>query len=131
MKEVYAFFKKNPTFFLATEEGDQPRVRPFGAVADHEGRLYICTSNQKEVYKQMKANPKVELSGADSEGNWLRVAATVQEDTSREAKAAMLKENPALEGMYGIDNPIFAVFYLQNATATFSSFNAEPRTVTF
>lgn len=131
MNEVYAFFKKNPTFFLATDEGDQPRVRPFGAVAIYEGRLYLCTSNQKAVYRQMKANPKIELCGADSEGNWLRVAAAAVEDTTQTAKAAMLAENPALDGMYKVDDGIFAVFFLQNVTATFSSFTAEPKVVTF
>ena len=97
MNEVYAFLKKNSTFYLATDEGGQPRVRPFGAIAMFEGKLYIITSNQKDVYKQMMKNPKVELSTMDADGTWLRVAAEAVTDGRREARAHMLEENPMLK----------------------------------
>lgn len=131
MERVLTFFKENPVFFLATAEGDQPRVRPFGAVASFEGKLYICTNNTKPVFKQMQANPRVEICGATADGSWLRVTATAVRDERREAKAQMLAENPSLKNMYNLDDGIFEVLYLGDATAVFSSFSAAPETVTF
>lgn len=131
MEEIYQFFKENPVFYLATVEGDQPRVRPFGAVAAIKNRLYICTNNKKKVFKQMKTNEKVEICGMDQKGNWLRVEAKAIADNSIEAKTAMLDENPGLKNMYQPEDDIFEVLYLKDATATFSSFGSQPRTVNF
>ncbi|MGD9559336.1 MAG: pyridoxamine 5'-phosphate oxidase family protein [Oscillospiraceae bacterium] len=132
METVLKFFKDNPVFYLATVEGDQPRVRPFGAIAQYDGKLYLCTNSTKDVYKQLKKNPKVELSGTSAEGDsWLRVAAVLQRDTTREAKVAMLEDNPGLKNMYGPDDGIFEVFYLKDAVASFSSFTGQPKTVRF
>jgi uncharacterized pyridoxamine 5'-phosphate oxidase family protein len=131
MKEIYDYLKKNPTFFLATVEGDQPRVRPFGVVAEFEGKLYISTSNQKKVFKQMVANPKIELSAMGQDGTWLRVEATAVHDDRNEARAQMLSENDNLKGMYTVDDGKMAVLYLKDATATIYSFKGAPKVVKF
>ena len=130
MQEVYEFLKKCGTYFLATEEGKQPRVRPFGTIDLFEGKLYIQTGKVKEVSKQMLTNPQVELSAFDGE-RWLRVAATVVEDDRVEARRHMLDAYPELKAMYDPEDGNTQVFYLQNATATFSSFTEEPKVVKF
>jgi Uncharacterized conserved protein len=131
MEEVFQFFKENPVFYLATAEGDQPRVRPFGAVAVFEDKLYICTNNQKKVFKQIKADEKVEICGMDKNSSWLRVEAKAIPDERKEAKAAMLEANPGLRNMYKEDDTIFEVLYLKDATASFNSFGKEARTVSW
>ena len=90
MKEVLDFLKLCKVYFIATTEGDQPRVRPFGAQCEFDGKLYLTTSNQKAVYAQIKANPKVEISGMASDGRWIRVTAEAVFDERREARKAML-----------------------------------------
>jgi len=130
MQEVYEFLKKCGTYYLATEEGDQPRVRPFGTADIFEGKLYIQTGNGKDCYKQMIANPKVEIC-CFAEGTWLRIAATVVPDERVEAKKHMLDAHPSLRSMYDENDNVTAVFYLKDATATFSSFTAAPRVVKF
>lgn len=131
MEEVVRFLKEAGTFFLATCEGTQPRVRPFGAVVVFEDKLYLDTNNKKEVYKQLQANPRFEVCAAKPDGEWLRVAATAVFDERAEAKRAMLEGNPGLERMYSVDDGIMAVFSLRDATATFSSIGGTPRTITF
>ena len=130
MQKVVDFLKKAETYYLATVEGDQPRVRPFGTANVFEGKLYIQTGKVKEVSKQIHANPKVELC-AFCEGTWLRVAGTLVEDDRREAKTAMLDAYPNLRGMYSEDDGNTEVFYLKDVTATFSSFTGAPETVKF
>ena len=110
MKEAYEFLRKCGTFFLATEDDGQPRVRPFGALSDFEGKLYIETNNQKKVYQQLIKNGKVEMCDMH-EGKWIRVEGTVKEDLRREARVAMLEENPSLKGMASPDNGTMTVFY--------------------
>lgn len=130
MNEVYEFLKAAQTYYLATVEGDQPRVRPFGTVDLFEGRLYIQTGKIKEVSKQLQANPKAELC-AFMNGDWLRVSGELVRDDRREAKAHMLESYPSLQAMYSPDDDNTEVLYFKNATAVFSSFTAAPRTVKF
>lgn len=130
MKRVEQFLKDAGTYYLATTEGDQPRVRPFGTIHLFEGKLYIQTGKVKNVSKQIHANPKVELC-AFKDGEWLRVAGELVEDDRREARQSMLDAYPALQQMYSADDGNTEVFYLKNATATFSSFTKEPEIVTF
>lgn len=130
MKETAKFLKDAVTFYLATVEGDQPRVRPFGAVSTFENKLYICTNNTKKVFKQMKANSKVEIC-AMVKDTWIRIEAEAVQDDRKEARQAMLDENPGLTKMYKADDGVFEVLYLKNATATFSSFTEAPRVVKF
>lgn len=130
MKEVYDFLKSARTYYLATAEGDQPRVRPFGTVDIFEGRLYIQTGKSKSVSKQLQANPKAEICAFDG-GKWLRVSGTLVRDDRIEAKAHMLDNYPELKAMYSADDDNTEVLYFKDATATFSSFTEAPRTVTF
>lgn len=132
MEKVLEFLQKAKTWYLATVEGDQPRVRPFGAQMVYNGKLYITTSNQKNVYKQMMVNPKVEICGMDDTGRWIRITGKLVEDTSVEAKQAMLDANPGLNRMYAVDDGKFAVLaFEKGAVAVISSFTAEPETITF
>jgi uncharacterized pyridoxamine 5'-phosphate oxidase family protein len=130
MQEVYDFLKKTKTYFLATVEGDQPRVRPFGTVDIFEGKLYIQTGKVKNVAKQIKANPKVEISAFDGAA-WVRVQAVAVEDNRREAKQHMLDGYPTLQSRYSADDDNTQVLYLKNALATFESFSGKPRVIKF
>lgn len=130
MQKVRDFLHKTGVYFLATEEGDQPRVRPFGTAEIIEGKLYIQTGHSKNVAKQIAANPKVGICAFDGQ-TWLRIAATLVEDPRVEIKKAMLDAYPDLRGMYDENDPNTAVFFLKDATATFSSFTAAPEEVKF
>ena len=130
MEKVLQFLKDAETYYLATMDGDQPRVRPFGTVNLFEGKLYIQTGKVKDVSKQIHANPKVEIC-AFKDGEGLRVACELKEDDRREARQAMLNAYPSLQGMYSADDGNTEVFYMEKATATFSSFTKAPETVTF
>ena len=130
MKRVEQFLKKAGTYYLATVEGDQPRVRPFGTAHIFENRLYIQTGKVKDVSKQLHANPKAEIC-AFKDGEWLRVAGELVEDDRVEARQSMLDAYPSLQKMYKADDGNTEVFYFKNATATFSSFTHAPETVKF
>lgn len=130
MEKVLEFLKSAGTYYLATVEGDQPRVRPFGTILLFEGKLYIQTGKIKPVSKQLAANPKAEIC-AFKDGTWLRVAGELIEDDRREAKEAMLDAYPNLRGMYNEDDGNTQVLFFRNAVATFSSFGGAPETVTF
>ena len=130
MKEVYAFLKEAGTYYLATVEGDQPRVRPFGTIDLFDGKLYIQTGLSKAVARQMIANPKVEIS-AMAGGKWIRVAAQAILDENIAAQTHMLDEHPGLKGMYAPGDGNTAVFYLKNGTATISSFTEAPKVINF
>ncbi|MDR2907262.1 MAG: pyridoxamine 5'-phosphate oxidase family protein [Bacteroidales bacterium] len=132
MKEVQEFLKKCGEYYIATVEGDQPRVRPFGTAGIFENKLYIQTGKRKQVAKQMVANPKVEICAYDkASGTWLRIEALVVPDERVSAKEAMLEQYPSLKSMYSATDDNTFVLYLKNATATFSSFSGEPRVVKF
>ena len=130
VEKVYEFLKDAQTYYLATVDGDQPRVRPFGTVNIFEGKLYIQTGKSKDVSKQFHANSKAEIC-AFKDGVWLRVAGELIEDDRREARASMLDAYPELRNMYSEDDGNTEVFYIQNATATFSSFTAAPEVINF
>lgn len=132
MNEVLQYLKDNPTFYIATVDGDQARVRPFGAFTEYEGKIYLVTSNTKKVYAQLKQSPKFELSITEACGTkWIRIEAEAEFDSRREIKVKMLEENANLEGLYTADDDIMEVFYMKNATATFYSFTDAPRVVKF
>ena len=130
MQRVEKFLKEAGTYYLATVDGDQPRVRPFGTAHIFEGKLYIQTGKKKDVSKQIHANPKVEIC-AFKDGVWVRVAGELVADDRREAKQSMLDAYPSLQGMYSADDDNTEVLYFKNATATFSSFSGAPEVVTF
>ena len=130
MERVCKFLKDTGTYYLATVEGDQPRVRPFGTAHIFEGRLYIQTGKMKPVSKQLMANPKAEIC-AFHNGTWLRVAGELVEDDRVEARKSMLDAYPNLRKMYDENDGNTQVFYFKNATATFCSFTAAPETIEF
>ena len=130
MERVCKFLKDAGVYYLATVEGDQPRVRPFGTAHIFEGKLYIQTGKVKPTSRQLLANPKTEIS-AFHNGTWIRIAGELVEDDRIEAKKSMLDAYPNLRGMYDENDGNTQVFYFQNAVATFSSFTAAPETITF
>lgn len=130
IEKVCNFLDEAQTYYLATVEGDQPRVRAFGTSLLYDGKLYIQTGKIKPVSKQIVANPKVEIC-AFLNGKWLRVSGELENDDSREVKLAMLEKMPSLGAMYSADDDNMQMLYFKNATATFSSFTEEPETFTF
>lgn len=130
IQEVYEFLKNCGTYYLATVEGDQPRVRPFGTVDIFEGKLYIQTGKVKEVSKQLQANPKAEIC-AYIDGKWLRVSGKLVRDDRVEAKKHMLDNYPELKSMYSAEDDNTEVLYFVDATATFYSFSEEPKVIKF
>jgi uncharacterized pyridoxamine 5'-phosphate oxidase family protein len=130
MERVFNFLKEAGVYYLATLEGDQPRVRPFGTVNIFEGKLYIQTGKAKPCSKQILENPKVEIS-AFHNGTWIRIAGELAEDDRVEAKKSMLDAYPNLRAMYDENDGNTQVFYFRNATATFCSFTAAPEVVEF
>ena len=130
MQRVYDFLKKAGTYSLATMDGDQPRIRPFGTVDLFEDRIYIQTGKVKAVSKQMEKNPKIEICAMVGD-QWLRVEAAVVRDERVEAKEHMLDNYPSLKAMYSPTDDNTEVLYLKDATATISSFTAEPVVIHF
>lgn len=127
IEKVCQFLEEAGTYYLATAEGDQPRVRPFGTVLVYEGKLYIQTGKVKSVSKQLAANPKAEIC-AFAKGKWVRVAGELINDDRIEVKKAMLDKYPTLKGMYSAEDENTQVLYFRNATANFASFTEAPET---
>lgn len=130
MKRVVDFLKEAEVYYLATVEGDQPRVRPFGTAHIFENKLYIQTGKVKDVSKQLLANPKAEIC-AFKNGEWIRVAGELVEDDRISARQSMLDAYPSLKNMYAADDGNTQVFYFKNAKATISAFSHEPEVITF
>ncbi len=128
--EVCTFLKEAGTYYLATTEGDQPRVRPFGTAHTFDGRLYIQTGKVKDVSKQIEANPKFEICAFDK-GTWIRVTGKLVEDPRIEAQESMLEDYESLRRMYAAGDGNTVVYYIEGGEATFSSFTDAPRTVQF
>ncbi len=124
------FLKQCGTYYLATEENGQPRVRPFGTAEIFEGKLYIQTGKVKNVYKQLAANPRAEICGFNG-SEWIRIQCELIPDERIEAKQDMLDKNPSLQGMYKADDDNTIVLYCRNATATISSFSAPAKEFQF
>ncbi len=130
MQEVVDFLKAAGTYYLATVDGDKPRVRPFGTALVYEGKLYIQTGKVKPVSKQIKTNPHVEICAAMA-GKWIRIAAEAVNDDRVEVKEKMLEDYPTLKNLYSATDDNMQVLYLKNAVATFASFTEAPREVKF
>ena len=125
LAKVIKFLDEAQTYYLATAEGDQPRVRPFGTALVYNDRLYIQTGKVKPVSRQLKANPKAEIC-AFKDGTWIRIAGELIEDETREVKTLMLDKMPSLRGMYNEDDGNMQMLYFKNAEVTFASFTAPP-----
>lgn len=130
MEEVFEFLKNCGTFYIATEEGDQPRVRPFGVVNIYKGKLYIQTGKVKNVSKQIQINPNIEICSF-MDGKWIRIEGKLVRDDRRDAKVSMLEANPVLKDMYSADDDNTEVLYFEKAKATFCSFTEETRIIEF
>jgi uncharacterized pyridoxamine 5'-phosphate oxidase family protein len=130
MERIVKFLKDAEVYYLATVEGDQPRVRPFGTAHIFEGRLYIQTGKVKDVSKQLMANAKAEIC-AFKDGEWIRIAGELIEDDRVEARRSMLEAYPSLQKMYAADDGNTQVFYFRNAKATISAFTHEPVVIQF
>ena len=130
MEEVRDFLKDAGVYYLATIDGDQPRVRPFGTAEIFENHLYIQTGKKKDVFKQIEKNNKVEIC-AFKEGKWIRISGELVLDDRLEAKEDMLNKNPNLKGMYSADDPNTPVLYFKNAIAVISSFTESSKTIEF
>lgn len=130
MQRIYEFLKECQTYYLATVDGDQPRVRPFGTIDLYEGRLYIQTGKVKDVSRQLKANPKIEISGM-WKGRWIRVTGEAVLDDNIEAQKHMLDAYPSLQKMYQPGDGNTEVFYLQNGIAQICSFVEKPVIIEF
>lgn len=130
MQNIYEILKRCDTYYLATMEGDQPRVRPFGTVDLFEGKLYIQTGKSKAVSRQMKENPKIEICGM-LDGRWIRISAEAVLDERIEAQKHMLDLYPSLQRMYQPGDGNTEVFYLKNGVAQICSFTEPTRTITF
>lgn len=128
MEEVFELLKKIGTYYLATVDGDKPRVRPFGTVDLYNGKLYIQTGKKKDVSKQIEKNPNAELC-AFQDGVWVRVTGKLVNDDSREAKKHMLDNYPNLRGMYNEDDDNTQVLYFEDGVATIYSFTSQPKVI--
>ena len=130
MEEVQKFLKEAGVYFLATVDGDKPKVRPFGTAEIFEGKLYIQTGKKKDVYKQIKNNNNVEIS-AFKDGKWIRISGKLIEDDRFEAKKDMLDKNPNLRGMYSENDDNTIVFYFESGRAVISSFTDNEKVIEF
>jgi len=127
MNEILKFIKDAGIFYIATVEGDQPRVRPFAFAMEYQKRIYFCTSNQKNVYKQLRSNPQFEACTMSKDGRWIRLQGKAIFDSSADAKAKSFEIMPGLANIYNFAD--FEVFYVEKAEATFYSMKSEPRTI--
>jgi uncharacterized pyridoxamine 5'-phosphate oxidase family protein len=129
MNEVLKFLTDNSPFYLATMDGDLPRVRPFGFAMEYQGKLCFCTNNQKPVYRQLKANPNFEISATAKTGEWLRLKGKAVFNTDKQSKRAALDVMPILKNMYSVEDEIFETFYIAEAEATFADMKGASRTI--
>jgi uncharacterized pyridoxamine 5'-phosphate oxidase family protein len=130
MDTVVKFLNDAKTFYLATIDGDQPRVRPMGFVMSYKGKLYMGTNNTKDMYKQMKANPKIEISAFGPDGKWMRIYGKVGFDDSAETQTKALEAAPQLKSMYSVGDGKFTLFYFESgAVATLSGFDGSKKEI--
>jgi uncharacterized pyridoxamine 5'-phosphate oxidase family protein len=130
MNEVLNFLAESKTFYLATVEGNKPKVRPFGFVMEFEGKLYFGTNETKPSFRQLTENPNIEISTANTNNEWLRLSGKAVFDYRPEVKARAFEVAPYLSDMYGSpDSPVLALFYVENVEAIFCSLTAAPRVI--
>ncbi len=130
IKKIVDFLDEAKTYYLATTDGDQPRVRPFGTALLYDGKLYIQTGKVKEVSKQLAINPKAEIC-AFNKGTWVRISGELVNDDNRDVMVSMLEKMPELKSMYSPDDGNMQVLYFKNAKAVFCSFTSAPETISF
>ena len=131
MEKVYEFLKNAGVYYIATVDGDQPHVRPFGTINIFEGKLYVQTGKSKDVSKQIQANGKVEISAMVGSDRWIRLTGTLVEDDRIKARISMLDAYPSLQAIYKPDDGNTVVYYIKDAAAAFCSFTEAPEVVTW
>lgn len=129
MNNVLNELRKVKVFYIATVDGNKPRVRPFSSITEFEDKLYICCGKQKEVYKQLKTNPYIEICGMYDRGSWLRVAAKAVEDERIEAQEAMLEDQSGPSQLYKAGDGRFVVFKLEEVEALKFNFYSAPEEI--
>ncbi|WP_010243104.1 pyridoxamine 5'-phosphate oxidase family protein [Acetivibrio cellulolyticus] len=130
MSEVVKFLSDAGTFYVATVDGDKPKVRPFGIAIEHESKIYFVTGNQKEVYKQLQINPNFEVSATSKDGRWIRLKGKAVFENNIEVKKKAFEILPVLASLYNTpENPIFEVFYISKGEASIYSFTDAPKTL--
>lgn len=130
MNRIVEELKKTGVFYVATVEGDQPRVRPFSSVTEIDGEVYICTNNTKDVYHQLEKNPKIEISGMGKDGTWIRVSGTAVREDDDDKRKAMLEDPTGPSNLYTIGDGIFEVLRIADIKAVKYSFTAAPEEIT-
>ena len=132
LETVKNYLQECKTFYVATVDGDQPRVRPFGVAEVYNGRLYIMTGKKKDVFKQMVANPKFEITAVKPSGaEWIRVSGRLVSDDDVKAKEFLLDKNPTLKGMYSATDDNMAILYIVDGEARLCSFMGAEKKVKF
>lgn len=131
MNEILQFLTENPTFYLATVEGTTPKVRPFGFVMNYQEKLYFCTSNKKNVYKQLTQNPYFEVSTTSKSHEWIRLKGKAVFHSTKETKQAALTAAPFLSNLYSADDPTFELFYIENGEANFFDMKGVVKSIKF
>lgn len=128
MNEILTFLKENPVQYFATIGLDQkPKVRPFQFMLEKDGKLYFCTNNQKDVYKQIEKNPYVEICTSSPKSEWMRLSGKVIFSKDKAIKEEIIAKSPLVKSIYETaDNPIFEIFYLGEAKAVLSDFSGNP-----
>lgn len=129
MNNVLNELRKVKVFYIATVDGDKPKVRPFSSITEFEGNIYICSGKQKEVYKQLKSNPYIEICGMYDGGSWLRVSAKAVEDERIDAQEAMLKDKSGPSQLYKAGDGRFVVFKLEDIKALKFNFYSAPEEI--
>lgn len=122
MNKVVEELKKARVFYIATVDGSQPRVRPFGSVKEYEGNVYLCSGNFKDFYRQVKENPNVEISGMYEGPTWLRISGKLIEDNRLEVQKAILDDETGPKGLYTPGDGKFVTFRLEVQKALKCSF---------
>ncbi|AQR94827.1 pyridoxamine 5'-phosphate oxidase family protein [Clostridium saccharoperbutylacetonicum] len=129
MNEILNFLNESKVFFVSTVDGNQPKVRPFNFVMEYDGKLCFATSNQKPIYSQLTVNPNIEISATTKDFRWIRLSGKAVFCTTKDAKAKALDSEPMLKHMYSVDDEVFEIFSLENATATISSLKGDNKTI--
>lgn len=129
MNKIVEELRKTGVFYIATMEGDQPRVRPFSSLTEIDGALYICTNNTKDVYAQIQNNPKIEICGMAKDGTWIRITGKAIRDDRDEARKQMLEDPTGPSKLYKLGDGIFEVLRIEDAVCTKYSMTAAPETI--
>ena len=127
MSKAVEFLNENPVQYLATVgRNGKAKCRPFMFSGEMDGKLWFCTNNTKDVYKDMQENPEIEISVSSPSYAWIRLHGTAVFENNMAVKEVCM-QNPIVKGQYQTaDNPIFEVFYLADAHAVITDFSGNP-----